>query len=121
MNNLIPALLAGTMFALSTFSPASAATEKKMLAYHVSHPNTHQINLRLKKQWLLIMQDYKAGKITKNQAASLRADLKAVHKQEAAYFKQNKNFELTPYQQSQLNQTLDANSGTLGETPPKTD
>jgi hypothetical protein len=101
---------------LMSFPVAYASSGKLMPAYHGSHPNTHQVNVRLKKQWFLIMRAYKDGKITKSQAASLRADLKAVHKQEAAFFKVNKSYELTADQQSQLNKTLDTYSTTIGET-----
>jgi hypothetical protein len=116
MKRLTLSALAGLLIGVMSFPVAYASSGKLMPAYHGTHPNTHQVNVRLKKQWLLIMRAYKDGKITKSQAASLRADLKAVHKQEAAFFKVNKSYELTADQQSQLNKTLDTYSTTVGET-----
>ena len=80
------------------------------------HPNAHQVNLRMKKQWVLIQKGIKSGKITKTQAASLRTSLKATREQEITFLKQNGTRELAVDQQSQLNSSLNQNSSTLGET-----
>ena len=83
----------------------------------ITNPQMHQINLRLRAQWKLIQQGIKSGKITQAQAANLRTDLKSVRQQEMAFFKTNGNHTLTTDQESQLNQSLNKNSATLGETP----
>jgi hypothetical protein len=64
-----------------------------------------------------ILNDKKSGKITPQQADSLKASLKSVRQQEVTYLKQNSNHELTADQESQLNALLDKNSATIGETP----
>ncbi len=81
------------------------------------NPNTHQVNLRLKSQMVLIYKGQKAGKFTPEQTKTLKMGLRAIRQKEVGFFKLNGNKELTSDQQSQLNQALNANSTTLGETP----
>ena len=83
----------------------------------ITNPQVHQINIRLRTQWKLIQAGVKSGKIAQAQAATLKGDLKSVRQQETAFFKQNGNHTLTADQESQLNQSLNKNSATLGETP----
>lgn len=93
--------------------PAISSMNKPATA---ADPGVHQINLRLRTQWSLIQKELHANKITPQQAITLRASLKAVRQQEVGFFKQNGSHTLTTAQLSQLNQALNANSSTLGET-----
>jgi hypothetical protein len=102
---------------LTTTLPIWAANPTSSSAA-TTHPIVHQINTRLRTQWMLIAQGLKSGKLTKDQAASLRASLKSTRLQEVSFFKQNGNHDLTTAQQTQLNTLLDKNSGTLAETVP---
>ena len=93
---------------------AAPSTSKSFVS---KDPNTHQINLRLKNQMKLIILGGKSGKFTTSQTQTMKAGLKSIRQQELGFFKLNGNHELTPVQQTQLNQAMNANSTTLGETP----
>jgi hypothetical protein len=80
-------------------------------------PNAQQIDLRLRNQWQSTLAAFKAGKITEAQKDSIRTSLRSVRVKEFNYFKTNKNHELTPTQQGQLNQGMNSNSSTIGEKP----
>ena len=75
----------------------------------------HALNERLRADMMQIQKDLKAGKLTKAQADSLKAQVKAIRKQELADFKANGNGstgspqgrQLTADQISALNQELD--------------
>jgi hypothetical protein len=95
----------------------AATTASTPVPYKSPNPQAHQINLRLRNQWMLVQQGLKSGKFTKAQGTTYRASLKAIREQEVGFFKQNKNHELTTDQVSQLNTALNQNSSTLGETP----
>lgn len=116
MRNLI-LLVLGAIFLASTIS-AQAATSTTAPSNHSfknPHPVTHQINMRMRTQWLLIQKGYKAGKFTKDQVATFKASLRATRQLEVNFFKQNGNHELTADQKSQLDNKLDQNSSILGE------
>ena len=78
----------------------------------------HKIHTRLRTQWMLLQQGLKSGKLTKDQAVSIRDSFRSIRQQEVSFFRQNKNHDLTADQQSQLNAMLDKNSAILGETVP---
>ncbi len=80
-------------------------------------PLVHAINQRIKNQMKLTQVDVKSGKLTKEQAQTIRASLRDIRLQEFTFFKQNKSHSLTTDQISQLNQSLDKNSTLVGETP----
>ncbi len=116
MKRLVILMAVGLSFGLASYSHA-AATTSTPVPYKSLNPQAHQINLRLKNQWMLVQQGLKSGKFTKAQGASYRASLKAVREQEVGFFKLNKSHQLTTDQVSQLNTSLNQNSSTLGETP----
>ena len=109
-----------TLFAISVWlvgsvtfaSPAPSSTSKTSVN---PRPLVHQFNLRLRNQWVLIQQGLKSGKLTKDQAISLRGNLKSARQQEVGFFKLNKNHDLSTDQQGQLNALLDKNSSVLNE------
>lgn len=108
--------LMAVVLALTSTFPAWAANPSSKNSVSAAHPLVHQVNTRVRKQWLLIQQGLKNGKLTKDQATSLRTSLKSIRQQEVTFFRQNNKHELTSDQQNQLNSTLDKNSSTLGET-----
>src|SRR5260221_11868244 len=81
------------------------------------HPLAQQINKRLRTQLKLIQKGLRTGKLTKEQAISLRESIKSTRQQMLPFLKQNGNFELTTDQQKQLNRGLDSNSSTIDERP----
>ena len=105
------------LFAFSTGTVTASQSGTTRSASFGQHTPVHQFNSRIRNQRLLIQKGYKAGKLTKEQAETLSADLKAARIQVIAFFKQNRNHNLTIDQQTQLNQKLNRNSAILGETP----
>lgn len=97
--------------------PASAANQTAPSAA-VAHPVTHQVNTRLRSQWMLVQQCLKSGKLTKEQASTLKASLRSVRQQEVSFLKESGNHDLTSAQLTQLNSLLDKNSSAIGETVP---
>ena len=93
----------------------SKTTSPTISANH--HSLVHLLNERIHKQRLLIQKGFKAGALSKEQAESIWASLKAARLQETTFFKQNHNHQLTPEQQNQLNSALNKNSQILGESP----
>lgn len=102
-------ILSSTNFILAAPSTSSVPS--------ATPPLVHAINQRIKNQMKLTQLDVKSGKLTKEQARSIRASLRNIRLQEFSFFKQNKSHSLTPDQISQLNQSLDKNSSLVGETP----
>ncbi len=111
------ALLMAVGLSIGFADYSQAATTSTPVPYKSANPQAHQINLRLRNQWMLVQQGLKSGKFTKAQATTYRASLKAVREQEVGFFKTNKSHELTTDQVSQLNTSLNENSSALGETP----
>lgn len=83
----------------------------------LAQPPANEVGLRLMNQWHLVAVDLKNGKINQAQAASIRASLKSIHKQQATFLRASTNHQLTTAQQTQLNSMLEQNSQVLGETP----
>ena len=111
----ISGFFASLILVLASTGMAFSANPVSSKAAIKADSSSHQFNLRLRNQWMLIMQGLKSGKLTKEQAASLRADLKNTRQQEIGFFKLNQNHTLTSVQQNQLNAALDKNSNLLGE------
>ncbi|HEY5039178.1 MAG TPA: hypothetical protein VIJ93_08925 [bacterium] len=107
----LPALFVVLAFICSTGFTLAAPTSSSNPS--VTNPQVHQINMRLRAQMRLVQQGFKSGKLTKDQAASLRTDLKSVRQQEMAFFKQNGKKDLTTNQQTQLDQALDINETSI--------
>jgi hypothetical protein len=82
-----------------------------------SNPFTHEVHMRIENQWLRVQLREKTGKLTKDQAVTLRADLKSIRAKELAFYKQNKKHQLTANQENNLHEMLNKNSKTLGEVP----
>lgn len=66
-----------------------------------------QLDKGLKQAMLQVSKDWKAGKLTKAQADSLRSQIKAIRQQELADIKANGKRLLTSDQETQLVQKLD--------------
>jgi hypothetical protein len=77
------------------------------------HPLLHQVNLEMKQQWQKIMIDQRNGKLTVDQAKSLRQKLSDIRKQVAVDFKGSATHELTADQSSQINQQLQTNAQSI--------
>jgi hypothetical protein len=76
--------------------------------FAVEHPRRDEINTRIEDQNERINQGVTNGTITGQQAQQLRANDLAIKQQERADVKANGGY-LTPAQQKQLNQELNAN------------
>jgi biopolymer transport protein ExbD len=113
-------LIAGLLFFFSIVSWAATPTPvsaPQTKSASTQSPNAHQINKRIRDQWQLTLAGFKSKKITAQQRESIRKSLKNVKQQLLAFYKQNNSHEITSAQQGQLNQSLNANSSLLGETP----
>jgi len=103
----------GTGTALGKAKPTPIVWPKgKAPAPGISHapaPNTnmHGVNVKLRQQMRQVRMDFKAGKLTKEQAKAAFEKLKAVRMQENQYFRQNGQKDITADQKSQLEQMLD--------------
>lgn len=67
---------------------------------------TDKVNIRIRQQNIQISRDLKAGKLTKDQAKTLKGQVEAIRKQEITDLKQNGTKTLTDDQVNQLNQQL---------------
>jgi hypothetical protein len=78
-------------------------------------PNTHvnRLSIRLRQQNIQIQRDVKVGKLTKDQAKSLKAQVEAIRKQESADLKFNGSNTLTDAQVAQLNEQLNTLSKSI--------
>jgi ribosome recycling factor len=72
-----------------------------------------KLNIRLRQQNIQIQRDLKAGKLTKDQAKALKAQVEAIRKREIADLKQNGTKTLTDDQVNQLNQQLNTLSKSI--------
>jgi uncharacterized protein involved in exopolysaccharide biosynthesis len=66
----------------------------------------NRLTIRLRQQNIQIQRDLKAGKLTKDQAKTLKGQVEAIRKQESADLKANNSKTLTDAQVTQLNQQL---------------
>ena len=95
--------------------PAVSAVASQPLG----NPAIHNVNLRLRQDMMQIQKDLHAGKLTKAQATTLQAKVKAIRSQELGFMKSNGNpssgssnpsgrsgKQLTDDQTAQLNQSL---------------
>ena len=74
---------------------------------------TDKLNIRIRQINIQISRDLKAGKLTKDQAKTLRGQVEAVRKQEVADLKLNGTKTLTDAQISQLNEQLNTLSKSI--------
>ena len=92
-------MLQGVAFGAGTSAPTKTPMEK--------------LQIRLRQQNIQIQRDLKAGKLTQDQAKSLKAQVEAVRKQEIADLKQNGTKTLTDAQMAQLNEQLNTLSKSI--------
>lgn len=76
-------------------------------------PLLRKVHTAMKQQWQKIAIDQKNGKLTVQQAVTLRNNLKTIRKQVGSYVKGNANHELTSDQASQINQQLQTNAQSI--------
>lgn len=78
-------------------------------------PNTpiNRLTILLRQQNIQISRDLRAGKLTKDQAKSLKVQVEAVRKQEITFLKQNSTKTLTDTQATQLNEQLNTLSKSI--------
>lgn len=72
-----------------------------------------KLTIRLRQMHIQISRDVKAGKLTKDQAKTLRGQVEAIRKAEIADLKQNATKTLTDDQVNQLNQQLNTLSKSI--------
>jgi uncharacterized protein involved in exopolysaccharide biosynthesis len=92
-----------TVFATSAPTPIS----------HIPKTPTDKIHLRISHQMAQIQKEAKRGKLTKDQAKALKAQVEAIRKDEVADLKQNGTKTLTDAQEVQINSQLDTLSKTI--------
>lgn len=72
-----------------------------------------KLQLRMRHQVAQIQREAKLGKLTKDQAKSLKAQVETIRKQEITFLKQNSTKTLTDDQVNQLNQQLNTLSKSI--------
>ena len=77
------------------------------------NPAMRNVNMRMMEQMRDISRAVHSGKISKDQAKTLREQVKAIRKQQLDFMKLNGKRDMTPDQVSQINQALDANSKSI--------
>jgi hypothetical protein len=77
-------------------------------------PNLRQLNSNMGTQFRKLIDAQKSGKLTGDQAKSLKEKLKEIHRQKTAFLKTNGNRELNQEQADKLNQQLQ----TIGQSIP---
>jgi len=74
---------------------------------------TERVNLRIRHQVLQIEREAHLGKLTKDQAKALKAQVETIRKQEITFLKQNGTKALTDDQVNQLNEQLNTLSKSI--------
>jgi len=107
------------MFAAMTLAPVVAQaggpgnpTGPKGSKFATEHPRRNEVNKRVQRQRERIDEGVEDGKLTKRQAAQLRANDRAIKEQEHAEVRANGGF-LTKGEKRQLNQEENANSALI--------
>lgn len=72
-----------------------------------------KLNIRIRQTNIQISRDLKTGKLTKDQAKTLRGQVEAIRKQEITDLKQNGTKTLTDAQIAQLNEQLNTLSKSI--------
>jgi hypothetical protein len=114
MTSKIGCLIAGVVIMSALTMKAEAAGMRFPAAgnFAAEHPRIEEINTRIDNQYERINQGVWNGSITGQQAQQLRANDNAIKQQERTDVKSNGGY-LTPAQQKQLNQELNANSALI--------
>jgi dephospho-CoA kinase len=101
---LILAMAQGVAFAASQPTPVNT---------HIQRTPMDMLTIRLRQQNIQIQRDVKAGKLTKDQSKTLKAQVEAIRKQEVADLKTNNSKTLTDAQITQLNEQLNTLSKSI--------
>lgn len=104
----ITTVVASLLFMGATGLALSDTTKPAM-----PHPRIHEVHHRMRDINDRIKEGVKTGKMTKDQAETLRQQLKSIQQEMEADYKTNGNRELTEDQKKQLNQELDGISKTV--------
>lgn len=116
---LFPLFLVGSFWLVHSPIQAAQNTPAPKPASHSAAAQTplkRQIHEKIRTQMKDIRLALKSGKLTNAQAKTLNLSLFNTRKQELVFLRQNGGGDLTTDQQNQLNQTLDKNSSSIGET-----
>lgn len=101
------------VFALAQGVAFGAAQPTPVSGHFVPKTPMDKLTIRLRQQNIQIQREVKAGKLTKDQAKTLKAQVEAIRKAELADLKQNGTKTLNDSQISQLNGQLDTLSKTI--------
>ncbi len=104
MNKIIPLFLLVFIFTQGVIIGGVSPTP--LVNIQVKHSPMDKVSIRLRQQNIQIQRDLRAGKLTKDQAKSLKAQVETIRKQEITFLKQNGTKTLTDSQVTQLNQQL---------------
>ncbi len=96
---------------VAAFQPTPAVNSS--VTSSTQHPLFLQIHTAMKQQLQKIAIDQKNGKLTTEQAITLRKNLKTIRKQVGSYSKSNPNHDLTSDQASKVNQQLQTNAQSI--------
>lgn len=95
-------------------SVAFAAPQPTPVSGHfIAKTPMDKLTIRLRQQNIQISRDLKAGKLTKDQAKTLKGQVETIRKAEIADLKQNGTKTLTDDQVNQLNQQLNTLSKSI--------
>jgi|ERR1035441_6038324 uncharacterized protein involved in exopolysaccharide biosynthesis len=92
---------------------AFGAAQPTPVNVHIQRSPMDKLSIRLRQQNIQIQRDVKAGKLTKDQAKSLKTQVEAIRKQEIADLKQNGTKTLTDAQVATLNEQLNTLSKSI--------
>jgi len=102
---------------INSLTFALPSTESHSSASAKSYPVRHSVHVRIRTQIRDIKMSLKSKKLSPSEAKNLKLSLLKVRKQELVFLKQNGSQDLTSDQKSQLDQMMDKNSSSIGETP----
>lgn len=92
---------------------AFGAAQPTPVNTHIQRTPMDKLTIRLRQQNIQIQRDEKAGKLTKDQAKVLKAQVEAIRKAEIADLKANGTKTLTDSQVAQLNEQLNTLSKSI--------
>lgn len=108
----VSVLFAAFASSMATASQPTPAVNSSVTS-STQRPLFLQVHTTMKQQLQKIAIDQKNGKLTTEQAITLRKNLKTIRKQVGSYSKSNPNHELTTDQASQTNQQLQTNAQSI--------
>lgn len=105
-----------SIFSLVQYIAFAAPQPTPVSGHVIAKTPMDKLNIRLRQQNIQISRDLKAGKLTKDQAKTLKGQVEAIRKAEIADLKGNKAqgiSGLTDAQISQLNEQLNTHSKSI--------